>query len=124
MHLKKKTKQKQKAKTLKTCDCKSIMNFQIAMENVANNWPQHLEKKMKKNNENDPLIILKKLLKSKTDLMAHHIFDQRTYQTMFKSRSALVTALSIQRFRGRQLIHVMAYTGRLFPKGVPFSGFR
>ena len=79
----KKTKQKQKAKTLKNCDCKSILNFQIAMENVANNWPQHLEKKMKKNNENYPLIILKKLLKSKTDLMAHHIFDQKMFNYMF-----------------------------------------
>lgn len=34
---KKKTKQKQKAKTLKDYDCKSILNFQIAVENVANN---------------------------------------------------------------------------------------
>ena len=33
--------------------------------------------------------------------MARHIFDQQPYQTMFKSRSVLVTVLSIQRFRGR-----------------------
>ena len=52
--------------------------------------------------------------------MARHIFDQQPYQTMFKSRSVLVTVLSIQRFRGRQLLPVMAYTGRLFPTGVPF----
>ena len=119
--LEKKNKNKnKKQKPLKTTTVKAFWTFKLPWRT----WPiirvQHLEKKMKKNNLNDPLIILKKLLKSKTDLMAHHTFDQQPYQTMFKSRSALVTALSIQRFRGRQLLPVMAYTGRLFPKGVPF----
>ena len=54
--------------------------------------------------------------------MARHIFDQQPYQTMFKSRSVLVTVLSIQRFRGRSYYLLWLIQGGSSRKGYLFKG--
>ena len=54
-------------------------------------------------------------------LLTRHIFDQRSYETLFTSWPAPVTVLSIQRFRGPGVPPVLAYRRRLRSKGIPLS---
>ena len=50
--------------------------------------------------------------------------DDHTAGTVFARTKATGRKLGVGRIRARGVLPIMAYTERLHPKGVPFSGFR